>query len=126
MQAIELSTWEAFEDQIRGLKDSTKTSISGVLFRGQDDSSWPLDTTLERSGRRDFPIRDYYRVIGIIKPQIETFTDNEWDNFDYAEIDNLLQGYDAFSRSLSAGRVPAYSYMLYLRHHGFPSSGLRN
>jgi len=121
MQQIELSAWEEFEDQVRSLKDLTKASISGLLFRGQDDSSWPLDTTLERSGRRNFPIKDYYRVIGGIKPQIETFTAMEWDNFDYSQIDELLQGYDTFSLRLSAGKVPEYSYMLYLRHHGFPS-----
>jgi hypothetical protein len=33
----------------------------------------------------------------------------------------LVQDYDEFSRELTFGRNPAYNYIAYLRHHGFPT-----
>jgi hypothetical protein len=57
---------------------------------------------------------DYYRIVDEIKPQVETFTGLEWDEVRYEESSEL-------SRELAFGKLPAYSYLAYLRHHGFPS-----
>lgn len=65
--------------------------------------------------------KDYYRVIGNIRPQIETLTDKEWLIHSYAEVENAVKEYDKFSGELLFGRCPGYPYMAYLRHHGFPS-----
>jgi len=121
MQTIDLETWEQFEEE---LKTRNITIGDKYLFRGHENSSWSLDTTLERRGLRGIPFADYYRLISVIRAQIETFTSTAWGELpQYPEIANLAQEYDKFSLMLDGigGTFPAYSYMAYLRHHGFPS-----
>jgi FRG domain len=121
MQIIEVPTWEKFEEQLQ----TRITPTSGqCLFRGQGNSDWPLDTTLERNGERHMPFADYYRLTLVVRPQIETFTGTKWGTLpEFPEVKRLAQEYDEFSLMLDGiGRTfPAYSYMAYLRHHGFPS-----
>jgi hypothetical protein len=49
-----------------------------------------------------------------VKPQVETFTGLEWEEIEYGDPLRL-------SREFAVGKLPAYSYLSYLRHHGFPS-----
>jgi hypothetical protein len=121
---VELDTWEAFERTLQDLRE--RHSSDGqpnlpLLFRGQSNSSWKLETTLERNKKFDMLFATYYRLIYTARPEIETFTGNRWSIPDYPEIEKLTRDYDQFSRSLSFGPHPAYEYMIYLRHHGFPS-----
>ncbi len=50
------------------------------------------------------------------KPQIETITDRKWDLPIWPDLDNWWKEYDNVWHSL-----PGYDYLIYLRHHGFPS-----
>ena len=121
MQTIDLETWEKFEEELNTRKISVGDKY---LFRGHGNSSWSLDTTLERQGLRRIPFADYYGLISVIRPQIETFTGIAWGALPaYPEVLKWAQQYDKFSLMLDGidGRFPAYSYMAYLRHHGFPS-----
>src|SRR5450759_1374221 len=121
MKTEQLDSWEEFKDRIREIRLSLKDSITGVLFRGQNSSSWNLDTTLERNSDRR-SIEEYYQIIDRIRPQIETFTGMKWDNgLSYEEMETLLTGYEKAARAFRNGQLPHREYMLYLRHHGFPS-----
>jgi hypothetical protein len=84
-----------------------------VLFRGQSNSEWALKTTLERAIRSPMPVKDYFRVLGQVKPQIETFTGLSWKFDDSANEDWGMQ--------IARAEPPGYDLMVYLRHHGFPS-----
>ena len=64
---------------------------------------------------------NYYRMIARIHPHVETLTAKEWQIESYPDIKQELEDYNAFSLRLWGGRVPAYAYMAYLRHHGFLS-----
>lgn len=92
-----------------------------VLFRGHADSRWALTTTLERRGYDRMEIAKYYRMIGRAQPQIESITGARFECPTYPEILKLVESYDAFSLGLSGGRFPGYSFLIHLRHHGFPS-----
>ena len=72
-------------------------------------------TTLERE-YGGFTFSDYYRVIGKVRAQVESLTDRDWPIPDYPEIEKFCKTYEFW-----AGPRPAYAYMAYLRHHGFPS-----
>jgi hypothetical protein len=65
--------------------------------------------------------RDYYRIIDKIRPQIESLVGGDWPIPAYPEVERLVKTYDEFNNILWAGDRPAYAYMAYLRHHGFPS-----
>lgn len=126
MEVRDLDTWEEFERELQELRgahqDVSEASGSGsvLLFRGQRNACWLLNPTLERERKRML-FRDYYRLIHRIHPQIETLTEKEWPIPDYQEVERSVRGYDEFSLALGFGRCPAYAYMAYLRHHGFPS-----
>ncbi len=96
---------------------SAVPNFSKLLFRGQSDHRWGLTTTLDRSGKSNMLLEQYYRLISAVKPQIETFTGDIWNIPKYPEYKRWLEESDAL-RWVS---IPGYDYMVYLRHHGFPS-----
>lgn len=113
-----LTTWEEFCREVDQLKKNQRDPAS-LLFRGQDNSNWGLSTTLDRSGAKDMAVSEYYRLICKAKPAIESLTKNNWKVPEYdIRIQESFRKYDEF---LSFPEVRLYSYMIYLRHHGFPS-----
>ncbi|UCG56767.1 MAG: FRG domain-containing protein [Phycisphaerales bacterium] len=117
MEVVELATFEEFEAKALSLLEDRKKKrsetgmyVSPVLFRGQAQGSWDLRTTLERYSTREYSPEDYYRVMLAARPAVESFTEKLWDlPSEYMRderIPNAPQGYD---------------FMVYLRHHGFPS-----
>lgn len=113
----ELDSWLDFEEIVKKrFLDETERTMSGpIVYRGQPNAEWHLDTTLERAVGKNLTVKNYYRIIDKIHPKIETFTDQKWD----------LPSYEDFYKSLkecpSSMSNPAYPYMTYLRHFGFPS-----
>jgi hypothetical protein len=124
MEERNVSSWEEFEDGLKAVRKEYEQSPSSqktsLLFRGQENSSWLLQTTLDRKQERML-FKDYYRMIAKIRPQIETLTKNEWEIPAYPDVEKEVADYYAFSIKLWSGRCPGYPYMTYLRHHGFPS-----
>lgn len=115
MKEIDLIHWEDFEERTSSIfieKEKFKTSsnplfLSTTIFRGQANASWELETTLDRAFKRDVGIEEYFNTIQAVRPAVISITGKEWnipDNFDGKQL--VPQGYD---------------FMVYLRHHGFPS-----
>jgi hypothetical protein len=124
MEEVDVKTWEEFEDRIRELRshrdaavEQTSIFISPFLFRGQADKTWRLTTTLERYTGRILSLPEYHSAISRAKPQIETFTGLTWIVPELPQYEDHLRT----SRWSPAKGIPAYDYMIYLRHHGFPS-----
>jgi hypothetical protein len=113
-------TWDEFKVRVAELSETTNGSK--LLFRGQASSKWDLETTLERSSH-DEEISQYYRMILRIKAEVQTYTGEHWpDEPNWIDIQSQLHGgYDSFSLFMTLGSFPHYAYMVYLRHHGFPS-----
>mgnify|MGYP001252277387 CR=1 FL=1 len=127
MEETEAKSWEEFEPWLQKIegtyaklmrKDEYKT-VSRPLFRGQSNSEWKLLTTLERYFRVPITVRQYLRLVHAAKPFIETLTSHRWNVPD-----------EPFSEDPRQLRIPSrhglfhgegYEYLLYLRHHGFPS-----
>jgi hypothetical protein len=130
---FDLGTWEEFEEKLKQLRNerARHQSLPGprsseLLFRGQENSCWPLSTTLERSGRKEMLLEQYCLLICRVQPQVETFTGSSWDLPQWPEIKKLLGEFNhqetqrhSYEYWLQQGDV--YSYMVHLRHHGFPS-----
>ena len=53
-------TWEEFLDRLKSLKAFEDAQL---LYRGQADGDWRLQTTLERRGRPEMLLEDYYRMV---------------------------------------------------------------
>jgi hypothetical protein len=124
IEAMDLDSWEEFEERLKELRRQRHFKYFDslpLLFRGQENSDWPLNTTLDRSNPQWTPFAEYFRRISKIRPEIESFIDRKWLLPEYPEVRRLGSAYDQFSLRLSSGKLPAYAYMAYLRHHGFPS-----
>ena len=128
MQSIDVANWEECEEELKKLQKerAARQKLPGpppsrLLYRGQENASWQLTTTLERSEQEKMLLADYYRLISRVQPQIETFVGTKWDIPEYPEIEKSLREYETFFNKLFWGRLPAYDYMVHLRHHGFPS-----
>lgn len=121
MSQYDLDTWEELQEKFSSLEaDASKASaasVSPVLFRGQTNSTWDLQTSLERAGCIDWSFHRYFRLAATAKPQVESFTGQRWPELDVPELTTWAEKYD----SLRFTPFPQYEYFGYLRHHGFPS-----
>src|SRR5438067_8314602 len=124
MEERNVDSWNEFERELIALRQQRQANQSlldsSLLFRGQENSGWLLETTLDRKQERML-FKDYYRIIDRIRPQIETLADSKWPIPKYPVVENWVADYDTFSIKIWSGRCPGYAYMAYLRHHGFPS-----
>ena len=127
MESVALPNWEAFTAELQNIRDDLTKSASGktpdLLFRGQSDSSWPLTTTLERADCDGMSFDEYYRLtVHRVRPTVEALTGATWDVPDYDF--SMEQAFRSDRELFSLRRFPSvsfYRYMVYLRHHGFPS-----
>jgi hypothetical protein len=123
MDAKDLPNWATFENELQTLRTRFEKPGSRLLFRGQNDSELGLTTTLERAGCDGMSFSQYYwLVITQIKPAVETFTGTIWDVPDLgADIDKSFREDRELLWERRFPTVDFYRYLVYLRHHGFPS-----
>jgi hypothetical protein len=79
MQSVFVPNWSSFTAELDRLRDELTENASGkqpeLLFRGQNDSSWTLMTTLERADCEGMSFDEYYRLaVTRARPTIEAFT----------------------------------------------------
>ncbi len=114
---VMVSTWQECQAKVAEIEMANATSPTKLLFRGQCNSSWRLDTTLERRVQAGVSFIEYYRTILRVAPEISAYFGASWALPSYKDITDLSKNYDQFSLL----ELPAYDYLVYLRHHGFPS-----
>lgn len=121
LNEIPVENWESFEKQLSDLHGSLDDRASSLLFRGQSNSSWSLTTTLERAGSDHMSFSEYYRLItSSIGAAVGTFATVDVPAYD----DEVNKSFRDLELLISFNRYPPqdlYQYMVYLRHHGFPS-----
>ncbi|MGR9099636.1 MAG: FRG domain-containing protein [Gammaproteobacteria bacterium] len=113
----ELDSWQALEAEITNLNEVMGEKSEKLLFRGQPNSTWKLDTTMERQLKGQISLIDYYKFAHSAKSRVETLVKTSWDIPTPWEYDQWLKKKDP----LRFFDLPAYDYLAYLRHHGFPS-----
>lgn len=96
-------------------KHPNGTTYVNILFRGQANASWPLQTTLERSKHPRLPTSDYFQRAKRGLPEIESFSGQRW------ELEKIVDTERHRGDSHFDIPIPVYDYFIYLRHHGFPS-----
>ena len=124
MKTINLNTFEEFEQWVNELKAKQAASrkesgrnYSSLLFRGHAEESWGLQTTLERFSPNITKLDQYMYTAEKIRYQVELHAGNSWDpileNGEIRETDKKSIGMHA--------DIPSPEYLVYLRHHSFPS-----
>ncbi|RFC31447.1 MAG: FRG domain-containing protein [Candidatus Nitrotoga sp. MKT] len=123
MQERTLETWEQFTNELERLyrdhasRQVPHAYISNLLFRGHGDSTWKLETTLERETAEHLSLDQYFRIIKRIQPKLETLSAVKWETPTVSKYVDWAKN----QMPLSEGECPAVPYLAYLRHHGFPS-----
>lgn len=113
MITVKLNSFEELISKVSELKRTIKPTQfhnPNFLFRGQSDASWELDTTLERFSQKEFSIKSYAHILHRIHHATCSYTGKNWpiEYFDTSEDDNIH-------------KLPNYEFMVYCRHHGFPT-----
>lgn len=124
MKERECNTWEQFEAFLGEIEDKRQKaianqggSVSQLLFRGQENARWLLSTTLERDSNNLWSSSKYFQLVSDIQAEIETFTQHHWQIADWSkpvEKENKIG-------TLTEEILGRYDYLVYLRHHRFPS-----
>lgn len=127
MNEKNLDSWETFEEHLKklDLERLQNKSKSKFLYRGQGDHEFELLSTLERNGQERMLIKEYHHLVSVVKPQIESFAGGNWNILSYPSgINKWLEENDTIiphAFGWSPEFQDTYSYMVYLRHYGFPS-----
>lgn len=125
IEEVNKETWEEFEEE---LSDLSCDNDPEWLFRGHNDSEWKLESTLDRitnraknrsDQRSDFTLLGYYRLMLQVLPRIEEETGRAWPNM--PALDEYTNDLAKCRSSGTFNELPGYEFMVYLRHHGFPS-----
>jgi hypothetical protein len=130
---VPLGCWADFEEKIRELTSpqvANKTATPPFhppLFRGLGNSRWGLETTLERSHPHEWfenanSLQRYYQKAFAAKPALETFSGRRWTTPSPVSFKSRVRKH--WSRWLDLilmGEDGIYEYLVYLRHHGYPS-----
>lgn len=120
MRTIILKSWEEFIVEIKNLRSDHHEFSDRMLFRGQADSDWKLETTLERIIGTEITVKDYYRFAHSAKYKILTLEPLVYKIPDISEF-NIWADKNVDDGIFSFHDFPCYEYLVYLRHHGFPS-----
>ncbi len=129
MKIIRPRTWTGFKnaiDTVRKTHGMFKLKFKNervyerrnlILFRGQPNAKDNLKTTLERVSQERFHGNRYIQFTMHGLNEIESFTGDRWNAKLFPDLEKeIIAKQDTFYVHL-----PCYDYLVYLRHHGYPS-----
>jgi hypothetical protein len=90
-----------------------------ILFRGQASTRWHLDTTLERKTKQEFTLTQYLHKARKIVPELESYTGIKWNLPNDSTLNEMVK--EQADKLFGPDSLPCYEYLVYLRHHGYPS-----
>lgn len=120
MKEFQLKSWDDFSKILKKIRDeygahtyNSKIQMNNrILFRGHAEKDWGLVTTLERTVDSAYTLEKYLKQTIRCSHEIESLTGRKWE-FPESAITKKQE----FFRL----NIPYYGYLVYLRHHGFPS-----
>jgi len=116
---IRIESFSDLEDRIVEIKERLRTLNpartmlqSDPLYRGQANAEWGLKTTLERFIPDDnIQVNRYNLYLARARATVETVTSQKWPFSDVREL-SMESFFD---------EPPNFEFMVYARHHGYPS-----
>ncbi len=129
---IKCRNWKVFEEELKKVqqwldnqeKRDETTFVTSLMYRGQANADWELETSLERfTGEKKYLVNDYYSKIHEASFAIEAFAKKKWKipgPGHYSDLVDLLRVFTP-NKKLFHDDYEIAEYFLYLRHHGFPS-----
>lgn len=119
---IEFDSWEDFESKHLTYFPDTGGigGYSTLLYRGQQNSSWDLCSSLSRYLQKDeVSVEAYDDIADAIKNKTNTMLDLNFKKYDrQQDIDYKNYDFHNLMMKISSHDI---AYKVYLRHYGFPS-----
>jgi hypothetical protein len=129
METHNLDSWEAFEEVVNQrnieteeFKKSRETisSTTPIIYRGQADSRWHLESTLERKVKKDISVTSYFNLMLKIWNSPASTYKQRWPDLEKeikeCNVDNIY-----LFPTVRANSREIIRFMSHLRHYGFPS-----
>ena len=115
MEEIMIDNWIKWKEEIGRLTTQEASrnmdfNSSKLLLRGQNNASWELVSSLERVYHEMPSLENYRKEIEVTKRAFESLTNKRWEE----SFENKL-GDDY------PGPPINYEFLVYLRHHGYPT-----
>ncbi len=129
MKTINLDSWEEFEEKVKKgdieteeLKKSKKafSLTTPIIYRGQANSRWCLESVLERKIKKDFTVDSYFNMMLEVWNRPASTYKEKWPDLE-KEIRGLNVNNIYSFLTTGAKSEQIISFMAHLRHHGFPS-----
>ena len=132
MRTTIIKNWSDFEAKIDHISQSAVRTghQDQLIYRGQSDARWTIQSTLERAAPRSaiegIAYSEYYWRIMQAKTALESHSKERWD-FDVLSPDQFRENISKLSDTGSSFSLPLpggqefYSYLIFLRHYGYPS-----
>jgi hypothetical protein len=126
IKSDDLKSWEEFEEVLQQIKNETeelkKTTVASttpILFRGQKNAEWELESTLERKVKKEITVDTYFNLMLRVwgSPAIENI--EKWSDLERQIKDLDVNNIYSFETQKNCEQI--ISFMAKLRHHGFPS-----
>lgn len=111
-----IKSLKQFDEEINRIKVAF-TGSSKPLYRGQANSSWNIESSLERIGKKEISYEKYYYYIDKLKPLINTLTKNKF----IRKATSISYPFKFDEYDKQSWSIPEIEYLTYLRHHGFPT-----
>ena len=137
IEEVHCETWQAFKEELLKLEcerkkkaEAPESTVHPWLYRGHADRKWDLDTTLERKSRRKWHVPEYGKLILCIYPSIEKTTARTFELPTFQEYEKWAcrrNGIPYFKDqngeygTTESTTRDCLKYLIYLRHHNFPS-----
>lgn len=110
MDQIEIASWSEFQKVVEDIlnKNHSSKEWKNIVFRGQSNSDWDLETTLERFSTKEFSFKQYTELLeGNIRHPLHSLSDGE------ISLEKKANHWD---------KMPPYiEYIVGLRHYSFPT-----
>jgi len=130
MIEIELNSWDEFGDTIAkierdfGVFESIRGTMmkNAIFYRGQSNSDWNLESTLERYSDSRWSIESYTRLLKRIVPDLEPYT--RLLKRIVPDLESLTNQRWSFPKSAEwreGDDLPCFEMWVHTRHCGFPS-----
>jgi len=134
-ERVPIASWGQFEAKIQELnryRDEANRKEGPQFrepwYRGMANYEWGMQTTLERSHPSESSteytsVKRYYEKALAAKPAVETFTNRRWDRIpDVNAFESALnEHWSGIGHDVLVEQPEVFEYLIYLRHHGFPS-----
>ena len=127
MRTVDCNTWADAKKAIEDIRRQNQYTCASsgpwltqgrndLLFRGHADAAWELKTTLDRHSEVEWHLWGYLDLAADCLPKVQSVYPGNWVAVDHACTEKFCR-----RKQLGALPLPMLPFLIYLRHHGFPS-----